>query len=286
MNDISKFASLVKFSHTIFAMPFAMIGFFYSVTLGGGDISPLLLLKVILCMIFARNAAMAFNRYIDRDVDTLNPRTKNREIPAGLIKEKEALTFIIFNSAVFILTAYMINNLCFYLSPLALLIILSYSLFKRFSALCHIILGIALAIAPVGASLAVLGEFTPFPMMISFVVICWVSGFDVLYALQDREFDKSNNLKSIPVFFGLKGALIVSALLHLLAISTVFFIGFVFELNIIYFIGASIFSIILAWEHIVVKPDDISRVNLAFATMNGIASLAFSIITIISFYVG
>lgn len=284
MNNIIKYASLVKFSHTIFAMPFAMIGFFYSATLAGGELTLLLLLKVILCMVFARNAAMAFNRYIDRDVDGLNPRTATREIPAGVIKENSAVWFIVINSLAFILTAFFINTLCFYLSPIALLVILSYSLFKRFSALCHIILGIALSIAPTGASLAVLGEFHFFPMMISGVVIFWVSGFDILYALQDREFDKSNNLKSIPAFFGLNGALIVSALLHLFAISMVYFVGFVFELNILYFIGATIFAIILAWEHMVVKPSDISRVNLAFATMNGVASIVFSLFTIISFY--
>lgn len=284
MKNILNYFSLVKFSHTIFGLPFALIGFFSAVTIGGGAISPLLFCLVILCMVFARNAAMGFNRYADRDIDIINPRTARREIPSGVIKDKNALFFVLINCLAFISTTLFINTLCFYLSPVALIIILGYSLSKRFTLLCHVILGVALSVAPVGASLAVLGEFTLFPFMLGAVVVFWVSGFDVLYALQDSEFDKNNHLKSIPSRLGIKGALAVSALLHLIAIVGVMVLGLFFDMNYIYFIGALLFSLILVWEHIVVTPKDIKRVNLAFATMNGCASVVYAIFTIISLY--
>lgn len=285
MNNIKDYLSLVKFSHTVFGLPFALIGFFSAVTIGGGSLTGLTFCLVLLCMVFARNAAMGFNRYADRDIDILNPRTAKREIPAGVIAEKSALIFVWLNCIAFVAATFFINSICFYLSPVALLIILGYSLSKRFTALCHVVLGFALAVAPVGASLAVLGHFTLFPFMVSAVVVVWVSGFDVLYALQDREFDRENHLRSIPSKLGIKGALAVSAILHLFAIVGVMAIGVVFDMNIVYFIGATIFSLILVWEHIVVTPKDIKRVNLAFATMNGCASLIFAIFTIISFYI-
>lgn len=284
MKNILDYFSLVKFSHTIFGLPFALIGFFSAVTIGGGTITPLVFCLVLLCMVFARNAAMGFNRYADRDIDVINPRTSRREIPAGIIKEKNALLFVGLNCFAFVVTTFFINTLCFYLSPVALLIILGYSLSKRFTALCHLILGVSLSVAPVGASLAVLGEFTLFPFVVGAIVIFWVSGFDILYALQDREFDRSNHLKSIPSRLGIKGALVVSALLHLLAIGGVMMLGVLFDMNFIYFIGAALFSLILLWEHLVVTPNDIKRVNLAFATMNGCASLVYAIFTIASFY--
>ncbi len=281
-----KYLSLVKFSHTIFALPFAMVGFFAAIAIGGGELTIKKLILVVAAMVFARNAAMGYNRYADRDIDALNPRTAIREIPSGAIKSKSALIFIILNCVAFIGVTYFINPICFYLSPVALTIILGYSLFKRFSALCHIILGLSLSIAPVGASIAILGEITLFPIIVAGVVLLWTSGFDILYSLQDRVFDRENSLKSIPALLGLKGALIVSAALHLCAISGVYLIGYIFELNYIYYIGASIFSLILIWEHIIVTPKDISRVNLAFATLNGMASLLYASFTIASFYIG
>lgn len=284
MKYILDYFSLVKFSHTIFGLPFALIGFFGAASREGATLSWFTFCMVLLCMVFARNAAMGFNRYADRDIDILNPRTAKREIPAGVIREKNALLFVVLNCCAFIVTTYFINSLCFYLSPVALLIVLGYSLTKRFTALCHVVLGFALAVAPVGASLAVLGEFTLFPFMLGAVVVFWVSGFDVLYALQDEKFDQTNHLKSIPSRLGIRGALLVSALLHLMAIVGVISIGFLFDMHLLYFVGATIFSLILVWEHVVVTPKDIKRVNLAFATMNGYASILFAIFTIISLY--
>lgn len=283
--NIKNYLSLVKFSHTVFALPFAMVGFFGAVTIGGGELTLNRLLLILLCMVTARNAAMGFNRYADRKYDKLNPRTASREIPAGIINEKNAVLFVLVNVVVFIATSYFINPICFYLSPVAMFLVLGYSLAKRVTSLCHLVLGLALSVAPVGASLAVLGEFTLFPMMIGLTVIFWVSGFDILYALQDEDFDKENKLRSIPSLLGIRGALVVSALFHLIAISVVVAIGFIFAMNFLYFIGVAIFAVILVWEHIVVTPKDIKRVNLAFATLNAYASLFFAIFTVISFYI-
>ncbi len=282
---LSNYLSLVKFSHTIFALPFAMVGLFSAVTIYQGQLTVKIILLILAAMVLARNTAMAFNRFIDRDIDAKNPRTSMREIPSGQISNRSAILFININAILFVAVCYFINSLAFYLSPVALIVIIGYSLFKRFSWLCHIILGLALSIAPVGATIAVLGHITPFSLYLAGIVICWVSGFDILYALQDRDFDKSNSLKSIPTFLGIKGALIASALLHLLSILGVIYIGYKFDLNTLYYISAAIFSLILIIEHIIVTPKNITRVNLAFATMNGTASLIYGTTTIISFII-
>ncbi|MGQ0827636.1 MAG: UbiA-like polyprenyltransferase, partial [Bacteroidota bacterium] len=195
-NSVNKYLSLIKFSHTIFALPFAVIGYFLAIHFTEAVFNLRLFILVILCMVFARSAAMAFNRFVDREFDQLNERTAIREIPAGIIKPGNALLFVIANCILFIVTTYFINRLCFYLSPIALAVILGYSLTKRFTALCHLILGIGLALAPIGAYLAVAGKFDWLPLFFSFAVLFWVSGFDIIYALQDEEFDRSKNLKS------------------------------------------------------------------------------------------
>src|SRR6185312_5301159 len=190
---MKKYLSLVTFSHTIFAMPFAIIGFFLAVTTTSYRFDWLKLVLMILCMIFARNSAMAFNRYLDRNIDAQNPRTKQRDIPSGRISPGSALTFTIINCLLFIITTWFINRLCFYLSPVALLVVLGYSATKRFTALCHLILGLGLSLAPIGAYLAVTGAFNIVPLFFSFAVLCWVSGFDIIYALQDEDFDRGQN---------------------------------------------------------------------------------------------
>ncbi|OYX93609.1 MAG: hypothetical protein B7Y76_11570 [Sphingobacteriia bacterium 35-40-5] len=191
---MNKYFSLVLFAHTVFAMPFAIIGFFLAVTTTTHEFNWLKLFLMLLCMVFARNAAMAFNRYLDRDIDAQNPRTAIRDIPSGRISSNEALIFTIANSLLFILTTLLINKLCFYLSPVALAVVLGYSYTKRFTPLCHLILGLGLALAPIGAYLVVAGEFAMLPIYFSLAVLCWVSGFDIIYALQDEEFDRQNNL--------------------------------------------------------------------------------------------
>ena len=277
---VKNYFSLVKFSHTIFAMPFAFIGYFLALQQTNSVFEWKLLLLVVLCMIFARNAAMAFNRFIDREIDIKNPRTAIREIPAGIIKAKSAFIFVVINSLLFIVTTYFINELTFHLSPVALLIILGYSITKKFTALCHLVLGLGLSLAPIGAYLAVTGEFALLPVIYSFVVLLWVSGFDIIYALQDLDFDKEEQLKSLPVFFGKKGALTASNILHFLSAGLVIFSGILAEFGLMYWIGCVFFIGLLFYQHTLVKPNDLSKVNVAFFTTNGIASVIFAVFTI------
>lgn len=276
IKKVNNYLSLVKFSHTIFAMPFALIGFTLGVSRPDSTFSFLLLLKIVLCMIFARTAAMAFNRYIDRDIDKVNQRTENREIPGGIVKPTSALSLVILSSLAFITTTYFINKICFYLSPVALLVVLGYSFTKRFTWLCHLILGIGLSLAPIGAYLAVTGEFNLLPLLFSFTVLTWVSGFDIIYALQDEEFDRKLNLHSMPAAFGKSRALTISVILHLISIGFVLLAGLYLPFGKIYWLGAAVFSILVVYQHLLVKPNDLSKVNLAFFTTNGIASIAFA----------
>ncbi|MBS1577188.1 MAG: UbiA family prenyltransferase [Bacteroidetes bacterium] len=296
MSTVKNYLSLIKFSHTIFAMPFAMIGFFlglfaYTSLVPGWHTAifpPLtdwnsLLLKfvlVILCMVFARSAAMSFNRYLDRSFDAKNPRTAIREIPAGLLKANSVLLFTIVNCILFITCTFFINRICFYLSPVALFVVLGYSYTKRFTPLCHLILGLGLSLAPIGAYLAVTGKFNLLPLLFSFAVIFWVSGFDIIYALQDEEFDKSQQLHSIPAWLGKSKGLRFSEILHLLSAVCVIAAGFFGHFGVLYWIGVAVFIGMLIYQHSIVKPTDLKKVNLAFMTANGIASVVFAIFVI------
>lgn len=275
---MKKYFSLVTFSHTIFAMPFAFIGFFLAVTTTNHPFEWSKLVLMLLCMVFARNSAMAFNRYLDRDIDAKNPRTKVRDIPAGRISPGAALTFTIVNCLLFVTTAWFINLLVFYLSPVALLVVLGYSATKRFTALCHLVLGLGLSLAPIGAYLVVAGQFAMLPVFFSLAVVCWVSGFDIIYALQDEDFDRHENLHSIPSALGTQKALALSTFLHVL--SAIFVILPVFitphNFGIPYYIGIAVYCSMLVYQHRLVKPTDLSRVNFAFMTTNGIASVVFA----------
>ena len=277
---MKKYLSLIKFSHTIFAMPFALIGFFLASQ--QYNFEWITLLYVMLCMVFARSAAMAFNRYIDRDIDIANERTAQiREIPNGIITAKNALLFVVINAILFVLTTYFINSLCFALSPIALLIILGYSYTKRFTVLCHLVLGLGVSLAPIGAYLAVSGIFDIIPILFSCVVLFWVSGFDIIYSLQDEEFDKTQKLHSIPVLLGKKNALNLVKFLHFVTILLLLQIGNYSEFGKFYWIGFSIFSALLIYQHTLVKHNDLNKVNLAFFTTNGIASVIFGAFVII-----
>jgi 4-hydroxybenzoate polyprenyltransferase len=299
---IKKYLSLIKFAHTIFAMPFAMIGFVLGVKGYDDDFTPsewslqetvgwvsfsskiyflyIRLILVVLCMIFARSAAMAFNRWLDKNFDAANPRTAIREIPAGIISANRALVFVIINCVAFVITTWFINELCFYLSFVALFVVLFYSYTKRFTPLCHLVLGVGLALAPIGAYLAVTGVFSLIPLLFSFVVLSWVSGFDIIYALQDEEFDRSQHLHSIPVWLGKKNALRFSEVLHIISALIVIGIGIYAHFHWLFWIGTAIFCGMLIYQHSIVKPNDLSRVNIAFMTANGIASVAFAIFVI------
>jgi 4-hydroxybenzoate polyprenyltransferase len=277
LKSISNYLSLVTFSHTVFALPFALIGFSLAIHSGGASFSAQKLVLVILCMVFARSAAMAFNRFIDRKFDGKNPRTSVREIPAGVISPAAALTLVIVCCVAFIVCSFLINRLCFYLSPVALLVILGYSYTKRFTPLCHLVLGVGLSLAPIGAYIALTERFDALPVVFSIVVFLWVSGFDIIYALQDDEFDKSQGLKSIPVFLGRKNALRLSSLLHVITAFVIISAYTSGAFGWLYILGATTFIALLIYQHSLVKADDLSRVNLAFGTTNGIASVLFCI---------
>jgi 4-hydroxybenzoate polyprenyltransferase len=297
MNKLKHYFSLIKFSHTIFALPFALTGFFEGIMANAdeqGDTSIALhriavyfktnyivFIFILLCMVAARSAAMAFNRYLDREFDAKNPRTAIREIPIGVISPKAALGFTIANSILFCLSAGMINNTCLFLSPVALLVILGYSFTKRFTALCHIVLGIGLALAPVGAFMAVTEQVNAGIVLLSVAVLTWVSGFDIIYALQDEQFDQQQGLHSIPALLGASNSLLVSRILHLVSAFCILISGFLFNVSWLFGGGAVIFIFLLIWQHRLVKPDDLSKVDIAFMTTNGMASILFSILAIL-----
>jgi 4-hydroxybenzoate polyprenyltransferase len=301
MHKVKNYLSLIKFAHTIFAMPFALIGFFLglaeftSIVPGWHTrIFPLFidwkiimvkLALVILCMVFARSAAMAFNRFLDHKWDAMNPRTAIREIPKGIITPKNALAFTIINCILFVTTTFFINRICFFLAPVALSVVLGYSYTKRFTALCHIILGLGLSLAPIGAYLAVTGSFHWLPVLFSFSVLFWVSGFDIIYALQDVEFDQSQSLYSIPALVGKEKGLRISEILHFLSLATVVLAGKLAAFGWLYWLGVLVFGICLVYQHSIVKPNDLKRVNLAFMTMNGIASVVFAVFVISDLFI-
>jgi len=262
-----------------------MIGFFLGVTTTDSPFRWGKLILVLLCMVFARNAAMAFNRYLDRNIDAKNPRTKMRDIPSGKVSANEALIFVIANCLFFAITTYFINALCFYLSPVALFVVLFYSYTKRFTALCHLVLGLGLSLAPIGAYIAVTGHFALVPVLYSFAVLFWVSGFDIIYALQDEDFDREENLHSIPSALGIKNALNVSVLLHIFSAACVILPVFFTEFSWVYYVGIVFFCSMLIYQHLLVKPNDISKVNKAFQTLNGYASVVFAICFLLDAYI-
>lgn len=281
---MKKYLSLVLFAHTIFAMPFAFIGFFLAISTTEYTFSWMKLVFMILCMVFARNSAMAFNRYLDRNFDAKNPRTALRDIPAGRVSAKNALWFTLINCSLFIFTTYFINPLCFYLSPIALLVVLGYSFTKRFTPLCHLVLGIGLGLAPIGAYLVVTGKFSLLPIFYSLAVLTWVSGFDIIYALQDDDFDKQHQLYSIPVWLGREKALFVSSLLHVFSVIFVILPFFFAPFGWFYAAGVAVFISLMIYQHRLVKPHDLSKVGLAFGTTNGIASVIFAVFFLLDIY--
>jgi 4-hydroxybenzoate polyprenyltransferase len=287
---MKSYLSLIKFSHTVFALPFALVGWALGTLHSGEGFSVKLLILVILCMITARSAAMAFNRWLDRDIDAANPRTKIREIPAGVISAQSALLFTIASSLLFIACTYFINRICFVLSPVVLLVVLGYSYTKRFTALCHFVLGLGLALAPIGAYLAVTGVFHLWPILLGLVVFTWVAGFDIIYALQDEAFDQSLGLHSIPAKLGKHKALWVSSAIHLITAAALLYITWQLtahqaEASWIMIGATGLFILLLVYQHFLVSPTDLSRVNLAFFTTNGVGSLIFGLMTVLDLLV-
>lgn len=283
LTKMRSFASLVRFSHTVFALPFAMA----SIVLAWPQhpVTLRMLFWIVIAMVGARTAAMGFNRLVDRKFDALNPRTKNWELPQGKVKTGEAVVLTGLSSTVLILASFQLNWLCFALSPLALTIVFFYSLTKRFTWASHMFLGLALAIAPVGAWLAVAQP--PFelkellvPICLGMSVVFWLAGFDIIYSLQDREFDKKIGLHSIPVRFGVAKALLFSSGFHVLTVLFLVLTGIVAGRGIVYWLGTLAVAAVLFWEHKIVTPNDLSRINRAFFDLNAYVSLGYLLATL------
>lgn len=278
MSKIGDYLRLVKFSHTIFAMPFALLSFTYAwMTAEHDAVLWVVLLQVVACMVFARNVAMGFNRWADRKIDAENPRTANREIPAGVISSRGAVIFIIINALLFVATTLTINPLCAWLSPVALFVVMFYSYCKRFTAMAHIVLGLSLGIAPVGAYIAVTGTTVVECWLLAAVVTTWCAGFDIIYALQDAEFDRKRGLHSIPSHFSVTTSLVISALLHLASVCLLVWFALSQPCTWLLCLGCALFAAILALEHYLVTPTKQRNIGIAFGTLNAMASMSLAV---------
>ncbi len=282
MSSVVDYLRLVKFSHTIFAMPFAMLAFTYAWMYRDTDgISLwLLLLQVVGCMVFARNVAMGFNRWVDRFIDAENPRTRDREIPAGRVSPQSAVVFIVVNALCFVVVASTINSLCGWLSPVALAVVMFYSYCKRFTALAHLVLGISLGIAPVGATIAVTSTITMESIILSLVVMTWCAGFDIIYALQDADYDRQRGLHSIPSRFSATTSLAISALLHAASIALLLWYASYQPQSWLLYVGCALFIAIVSSEHYIVTPKRQRNIGIAFGTFNALASMSLALFLI------
>lgn len=267
------FSRMIKLSHSIFAMPFALA----AALLAGREasVSVWQVVLIVLCMVFARSSAMGFNRLVDRDIDAKNPRTASREIPSGQLSVASGWGFTLGSAALFVGASALLGTTTLYLSPIALAVVWGYSLTKRYTALCHVVLGLALALAPTAVWIAITDGYGPVPLMLSLTVASWVAGFDILYACQDVDFDRSVGLNSIPAALGLRGAMIVSALLHVGTVAALCALPAFTPLGPAYYVGVVAMTAVLAYEHWIVRPDDLSRIDKAFFDLNGYVSLAF-----------
>jgi 4-hydroxybenzoate polyprenyltransferase len=278
LNRLQNYASLIRFSHTVFALPFALAAI--ALAWPTHPITPLTFFWILVAMVGARSAAMGFNRLVDRKFDALNPRTRAWELPQGTVKVWEAIALTIVASLVFVFAAYQLNEICFALSPIALAIVFFYSLTKRFTWASHLFLGLALSLAPMGAWLAVSGSPTGFeeltaPLFLGVAVLFWLAGFDVIYSLQDREFDRQQGLYSVPVRFGVAGALRLSGFFHFFTVIFLAAVGLAAGRGIIYWSGLVVIAVILLWEHHIVKPNDLTRINRAFFDFNAYVSIGY-----------
>lgn len=283
LRKIRLLLEMVKFEHTIFALPFAMISMMLAARdTPSGLPSGRVFFWILMAMVGARSAAMAFNRLADAAIDKENPRTASRHIPAGILSRAQVALFLLFSLALFEGAAWQLNRLCLLLSPVALLFLLGYTYTKRFTSLCHLVLGFAIGLAPLGAWIAVRGEWNPLPAFLGLAVMLWIGGFDIIYALQDYEFDSQDSrLFSLPKRIGKANALRVSRLMHLLMLCLLVYIGVGFGLHFWYFAGVVVVACLIGWEQSLVKPDDLSRVNLAFFTLNGWVSVSLFVFVVL-----
>lgn len=279
---IKDFGSMIKFSHTIFALPFAFSSAILAIP--SSEFEWMKFVWILLAMVGARTAAMGFNRIVDVHIDANNPRTKDRDIPSGKIKISEAYGYVILSIALFVFSAYQLNTLCFYLSPVALLVILGYSYTKRFTWLCHLVLGLGLSLAPIGAWVAMTGEFHIVPILLGSAVIFWVAGFDIIYSCQDYEFDRLNHLFSIPAIIGLKNAMFVARMLHVIAFLIFSSVYYFYNLHlIIYCAGMVLIGSLLIKEHRIISEENLDKVGIAFFNMNGMISMIYFVIILTNY---
>lgn len=277
MRKLRIILEMIKFEHTVFALPFAVMSAF----IAADGFPPLPKLGwILVAMVGARSCAMAFNRLADAEIDTKNPRTAMRAIPAGLITKSAVWGFTIISAGLLVVAAWRLNPLAFALSPVALAVVMGYSYTKRFTAFSHFWLGLALSISPVGAWIAIQGSFALPPIILCLVVLLWTAGFDIIYACQDVNFDRKHGLYSIPAKIGIRWALWLSSTLHVIAVLLLLAIPSLVELGLFYYIGVGIVVLIFIYEHAIVKPTDLSRVNLAFFTLNGMISLVLMALSI------
>ncbi len=273
INRSFEFGRMIKFSHSIFALPFALSGAVLAAERNTFSLEKLI--WIVLAMVGARSAAMGFNRLVDKRYDAENPRTKDRHLPSGRLKGRDIGLFILVFSLLLVYSAYRLNQICFFLSPVALAVVLLYSYTKRFTSFSHYILGVALGLSPVGAWLAITGYFAWPPIVLGLAVLFWVAGFDVLYACQDYEYDSSSSLFSIPKKIGIKKALLVAKTSHLISFSLMGYLAFLVPLYFIYTAGLIIIAGLLTYEHSLLKSDDLSKLDMAFFRMNGVISIIF-----------
>jgi 4-hydroxybenzoate polyprenyltransferase len=281
LDKLSAIFADIKFQHTIFALPFAVMSAFIA---AGGMPEAIKLMLVVVCMVGARSAAMAFNRIVDARFDMKNPRTQERALPSGRVDVKSYWLFLIASSALFIFSAGMLNSLALYLSPVALVIVFFYSLTKRFTAYSHFWLGLSISIAPVGAWVAIREEISFVSLLLGAAVVLWLIGFDILYSCMDVEFDRASSLNSIPQKFGVKTALRIAYISHGLMIVLLFaLMQFVSELGVLYSAGVFIVAGLLSYEHSLVHPDDLSAINMAFFNVNGVISMGLMVFVVADF---
>ena len=269
---------MIKFEHTVFMLPFAIMSAFIA-----SDGLPALdkFVWILVAMVGARSCAMAFNRLADAEIDKANPRTSMRAIPAGLIVKGAVWAFTLVSAALLVFAAYKLNPLAFALSPVALVVIMGYSYTKRFTSLSHLWLGTSLSIAPIGAWIAIKGQFDWTPMLLGLAVLLWTAGFDIIYACQDFDFDRKHRLYSIPAKFGIRPALWISSVLHVVMVAVLLGVTLLTDLGVVYLVGVGVVIVILIYEHAIVKPNDLSRVNLAFFTLNGMVSLVLMALSVV-----
>jgi 4-hydroxybenzoate polyprenyltransferase len=287
LQRLRTYGSFVRFSHSVFALPFALAGALLAVhaqgmsTVFARGFPPLL--WILVAMVAARSAAMGFNRLADARIDALNPRTASRELPRGAMSTREATLFVIVASVVFVSAAWRLNPLCFALSPVALAIVFWYSLAKRYTTWTQLFLGLAMAVAPVGGWLAMGGRGGAEPWLLALAIGTWVGGFDVLYACMDLDFDRAHGLRSIPVRFGVAGSLMISRLMHVVAVGCLAGLGFIVPLGAVYFTGVAVVAALLVYEQSLVRADDLSQVKRAF-DLNGYVGILYLIVLAVSLY--